>query len=209
MLFLVFHLSMNAVAIFSDKAYDAICGFLGANWYALAGTAVIAAGVGLHFIYATYLTWLNLKARGDKRYEVQGASKGVTWASRNMFVLGLIVCGGLLIHLYNFWYNMQFVELAYSHEQIEALGLCPKEGAAKVAELFSSPVYCVIYLVWFAAIWFHLTHGVWSMFQTIGWDNKIWMPRLKCVANIVATLLMLGYAAIVVIFYIKSLCPCC
>ena len=35
-LFLTFHLSMNLVALFSGNAYNAICGFLGANWYALA-----------------------------------------------------------------------------------------------------------------------------------------------------------------------------
>ena len=43
-LFITFHAVMNAVALVSMDAYEAICHFLGANWYALAGTAVIAAG---------------------------------------------------------------------------------------------------------------------------------------------------------------------
>ena len=64
---------------------------------------------------------------------------------------------GLLLHLYNFWYNMQFAEIIGNHE----LGpFPPADGAAYIAALFSSPVYCIIYLVWFAAIWFHLTHGI-------------------------------------------------
>ena len=42
-LFLTFHMSMNLVAIFSEEGYNMVCEFLGANWYALAGTAVIAA----------------------------------------------------------------------------------------------------------------------------------------------------------------------
>ena len=38
-LFLLFHMSMNIVAIISPEAYNMICALLGANWYALAGTS--------------------------------------------------------------------------------------------------------------------------------------------------------------------------
>ena len=38
-LFILFHMSMNIVAIISPEAYNTICALLGANWYALAGTA--------------------------------------------------------------------------------------------------------------------------------------------------------------------------
>ena len=62
-LFLIFHMSMNAVAIFSGESYNAICEFLGANWYALVGTAVLAGGCVLHIIFATILTLRNQKAR--------------------------------------------------------------------------------------------------------------------------------------------------
>ena len=50
-LFLTFHMSMNLVAIFSEEGYNMVCEFLGANWYALAGTAVIAAGAVLHILF--------------------------------------------------------------------------------------------------------------------------------------------------------------
>ncbi len=204
-LFLVFHLVMNMLAVFSAESYNMVCGFLGANWYALLGTAVLAGGAGLHIVYAFYLTLLNYIARGSKRYAVGSRAKGVSWASQNMLVLGFIVVCGLGVHLFNFWYNMQWVEITMSHEEIAAACLEPQNGAAKVAALFANPVYCVIYLAWFVALWFHLTHGVWSMFQSAGLDNKVWLPRLKCVANIAATLIMLGFAFIVVFFYVKSL----
>ncbi len=38
-LFILFHMSMNITAIISPEAYNMICELLGANWYALAGTA--------------------------------------------------------------------------------------------------------------------------------------------------------------------------
>ena len=202
-LFLLFHMSMNLAAVFSTEAYNAICEFLGANWYALVGTLVLAAGFLVHIIYASILTLRNRAARGDKRYAVTAMPAGVSWASRNMYILGAIVVLGLILHLYNFWYKMQFAEIIGDHN-LGAFG--PTDGAAYIADLFSNPVYCIIYLVWFVAIWFHLTHGFWSAFQTIGWDNQIWLGRLKCIANIFATVVFLGFAVVVVAFYLRSLC---
>ena len=204
-LFLLFHMSMNLAAVFSTEAYNAICEFLGANWYALAGTLILAAGVVVHLVYATVLTLHNRSSRGSQRYAMTAEPEGVTWASRNMYVLGIIIVLGLLLHLYNFWYNMQFAEIIGNHE----LGpFPPADGAAYLAALFSSPVYCIIYLVWFAAIWFHLTHGFWSAFHTIGWDNQTWLPRLKRIANVVATIVFLCFALVVIVFYLRSLGVC-
>ena len=61
-LFILFHMSMNIVAIFSPEAYNTVCAFLGANWYALVGTLVLVAGILIHFIYALVLTVNNYKA---------------------------------------------------------------------------------------------------------------------------------------------------
>lgn len=201
-LFLTFHMAMNIVSIISEDAYNAVAAFLGANWYALAGTLVLAAGVAIHFIFAAVLTLQNMKARGRQRYAVQKRQQGVAWASRNMFVLGVIVVIGLLLHLWNFWYNMQLQEILGHHAN--QYGYSVSDASALIRDLFASPIYCIVYIVWFAAIWFHLTHGFWSMFQTVGWANKKWYPRLKTISNIYATLLMLGFAAVVVVFFLKS-----
>ena len=49
---------------------------------------------------------------------------------------------------------------------------CPTDGAAYIRETFGCPVFTVLYLIWLAALWFHLTHGFWSALQTLGWSNK-------------------------------------
>ena len=79
-LFLLFHMSMNLAAVFSTEAYNAICEFLGANWYALAGTLILAAGVVVHLVYATVLTLHNRSSRGSQRYAMPDEHEGVTWA---------------------------------------------------------------------------------------------------------------------------------
>ena len=112
-LFLTFHGCMNLVALFSEEGYNMICEFLGANWYAVVATLGLAALAVIHIVYAFILTAQNRKARGDNRYEVATeVNPGIVeWSSKNMLVLGIIICVGLLLHLWNFWYNMMFAEL--------------------------------------------------------------------------------------------------
>ncbi|MBQ5371554.1 MAG: succinate dehydrogenase cytochrome b subunit [Rikenellaceae bacterium] len=208
-LFLLFHMSMNIAALFSAEAYNAICAFLGANWYAVAGTGVLAAGVFVHFAYALMLTIQNRKARGQQRYAVTVTEKGVSWASKNMLVLGVIVIGGLLVHMCHFWSKMMLVELMGEHSVVVGgMELVPTDGAALIAFTFSKWYNVLIYVVWLAALWFHLSHGVWSMIQTVGWANDKWYPRLKCLSTLVATLVCGGFALVAVVFFVKSL-GCC
>ena len=210
-LFLTFHCCMNIVALFSGEAYNMICELLGANWYALVATLGLAALAVIHIVYAFILTAQNRSARGNSRYDVAttvNAGK-VEWASKNMLVLGIIICLGLLLHLFNFWYNMMFAEIVGMET-----ALSPTDGFGWIKETFSNPVFVVLYIVWLVAIWFHLSHGFWSAMQTFGWSGKIWLKRWMCIGNIYVTLLFLGFLVVVLAFAFgcaPSLCDgtCC
>ena len=205
-LFLLFHLSMNVAAVFSGEAYNMVCSLLGSNWYAVAATLVLAAGVVIHFVYAIILTLQNRKARGNDRYAINARPKGVERASQNMFVLGLIVILFMLLHFSQFWYKMMFAELIGHHEV--ALGsamVSPQDGAAFINYYFQgNAVITVLYLIWYVALWFHLTHGFWSAIQTIGWNNTIWMNRWECISKIVATVICGLFAIITIIFFLNG-----
>ena len=205
-LFLLFHLSMNVAAVFSGEAYNMVCSLLGSNWYAVAATLVLAAGVVIHFVYAIILTLQNRKARGNDRYAINARPKGVEWASQNMFVLGLIVILFMLLHFSQFWYKMMFAELIGHHEV--ALGsamVSPQDGAAFINYYFQgNAVITILYLIWYVALWYHLTHGFWSAIQTIGWNNTIWMNRWECISKIVATVICGLFAIITIIFFLNG-----
>lgn len=219
-LFLTFHACMNVVALFSAEAYNAICAFLGANWYAVVATAALAALVALHFIFAIILTLQNRKARGGSNYAVSTkvVAGKVEWASKNMFVLGIIVCLGLLLHLYNFWYNMMFAELFPNlvTPMVNAAGenIKPSDGFEFIKVTFANPCFASLYVIWIVAIWFHLSHGFWSALQTLGWNGKTWFCRWKLIGIIYVTLLMLMFLVVVLAFAFgcaPSLCAgsCC
>lgn len=202
-LFLTFHASMNVVALFSAEGYNMICEFLGSNWYAVAATLALAALVVIHIIYAFWLTMQNRKARGNNRYDVTSKPDKVEWASQNMLVLGIIVVLGMVLHLYNFWYNMMFAELRGDPYMG---GLHATDGYGYIVATFSNPVYTVLYIIWLAALWFHLTHGFWSAIQTLGWNGKVWFDRWKCIGNIYTTIVILMFLVVALYF---SFCGGC
>ncbi len=209
-LFLLFHMCMNMVAVFSAEKYNAVCEFLGSHWYAVAGTAVLAFGFIFHIIYAFILQIQNRKARGNDRYDNQNLPKGVEWSSKNMLALGGIVLCGLLLHFAHFWAKMMYVDLVSTEAEIDSMvkagGIAPTDGAAWINFYFSKWYFVVIYLVWFAAIWLHLNHGFWSAFHTLGASNNKWIPRLKTISTVFTTVVMGGFALVVLVAFFRSMC---
>lgn len=183
-----------------------VCEFLGANWYALIGTGVLALGFILHIVYATWLTVQNRKARGHERYEVTSRPPQVEWSSKNMLVLGIVILAFLVLHLVQFWSKMQWAEIT-GHEVVD-----PATGAVVPAAAgtwflqmaFSNGIFLAAYLIGFIALWFHMTHGFWSMFQSCGWNGRTWMPRLKCIGNWWATIVCLLFAAEAIVFTVQA-----
>lgn len=190
-LFLLFHMSMNLVLLFSYDAYNFIANeILGANWWAIIGTGVLALGFVVHIIYAIILTLQNKKARGSDKY-ASASKTPVAWSSKNMFVLGVFIVLFLLIHLYQLWYNMQFKELLQ-------LPGAREDSAELVTEVLSNGWIFAIYIIAFIALWLHLTHGFWSALQTVGWNNTKWMNRTKVIGNVFATIICLGFMIVAI-----------
>ena len=218
-LFLTFHVLMNAVAIFCPEAYNKICGILGANWYAVAATLGLAALFVIHIIYAFWLTYQNKKARGNDAYEITSRPKSVEWASQNMLVLGIVIACFTVLHLYQFWGHMMLAEL-FPCLGIQTVATCPvsgqevvvaaNDGWGQIMTYFGGPLgwaVLAIYLIGFAALWFHMTHGFWSAFQSLGTNNDTWLPRLKATSNAWATIVCLLFAVEAVVFTLKAQCP--
>ena len=195
-LFLTFPMVMNLTYVFDpdNVVYGTICEILSMGWVNVV-VPVLAAFFLLHIVYAFVLTVGNLKARGDQRYEVSNKAATDSWSARNMFVLGLIVLCGIALHLVNFWAKMQLQNW---------MGGAEADPYQLMGEVFGKWWVLCIYLVWFAALWFHLTHGFWSALQTLGWNNQIWFKRWKWITCIYVTLLMLGFVLVAVFAFCKA-----
>lgn len=203
-IFLCLHMTINFFSVFDtfNGVYGSADGLfkLGCDFMALpivtVMVPVLALGFILHIAYGCILTWKNIKARGGyNRYEVASKANADSWASKNMFVLGIVILGLLFIHLSHFWAEMQLKELMGEHSEnpYELLNIT-----------FKNWWMVAIYIVWFVSLWFHLTHGFWSMLHTIGWNNDNWIKRLKIIGGIVATIICAGFIAVAINAYMQA-----
>lgn len=187
--FLLLHVSINLIALFSREAYEAACNFMDTDILVQIMVPVLALGFAIHIIYSIIITMKNMKAR-PVNYDVKNKAEA-DWASRNMFVLGVIVLGFLGLHLTHFWSKMQLQHF---------IGRSGENPYDLLVNVFSKWYYSLLYIVWVIALYFHISHGFWSAFQTLGVNNYKWIPRWKCIAKIYAIVVVLGFISIPVYF---------
>lgn len=194
--FLCVHLALNLLLIFDNSGalFNEGAHFMATNPIIKIVEPILAIGFIIHIIWATALTLQNQKARPVK-YAQRNQSQNATWASRNMYILGGLVLVFLIIHLYNFWWNVKFgvLEIVPGTDMHDTYTL--------VASLFkSSIIYCAIYVVGAVLLGLHLTHGFWSAFQSIGFSNDIWRKRLEWLAYFFAIIFAVGFSIIPLYF---------
>jgi succinate dehydrogenase / fumarate reductase cytochrome b subunit len=167
---------------------------------------VLALGFIIHIIWSGWITIENMRARPTK---YAGGDKLISWyaPSKNMFILGGLVLAFLVLHISNFWWKMKVTGaplLAETHVDVAGVATEMENAYALVSSLFiNSMFHNIVYIIGSIFLGLHLSHGFWSAFQTIGLNNDIWVKRLKCLANLFAIVLALGFAYIPIYFMIK------
>ena len=159
---------------------------------------VLALGFLVHICYGIWLTVRNMKAVGGlKRYEVPSKAAVDSWSAKNMVVLGVVILGFICFHLTHFWAKMQLPEMF-------GIGTYEDNPYVLLNAVFGKWWITLLYLVWFVAVWLHLVHGFWSMFQTVGWSGQTWMKRLKVIGVVVASIICLAFAAVAVNAFLQA-----
>jgi succinate dehydrogenase / fumarate reductase, cytochrome b subunit len=154
----------------------------------------------LHTVQGILLFLANRKAKGET-YAVKTIPPGVSWSSQNMALLGTLILFFLIIHMGDFWGKMK-------------LGVLSKKGYAdfnngepvydlyqRVAEAFTNPFLVGVYVIGQVVLFFHLSHGFQSAFQTLGWNHPKYMPIIKGIGTLYAILVPALFALIPIIFY--------
>lgn len=194
-LFVVGHLLGNLQIFLGPEAINRYGNFLQTNpeliWPARIGLLLM---VGLHIWAAIKLTMENRAARpvAYAQYEVVVA----TYASRTMFMSGLIILAFIIYHLLHFTVQVQQINLT-GQNFLEFHDPQQRHDIFKMMVLgFSRFWVSAFYLLGMALLCLHLSHGVSSMFQSLGWKNQRYGPFLDKFAQIGALLIFLGYASI-------------
>lgn len=165
-LFLTQHFVINITSVFSPKTFNVLSHFMGNNAVVqFLLQPLLIAGVLFHFLMGFVLEAQNRNARASKYGSYKGAANA-SWGSRNMLLSGAVVLSFLGLHFYDFW----IPEMNYKY--IEALPLNPDRYYEETVHKFENPIRVGLYVLSFAFLALHLSHGFQSSFQSIGFNNK-------------------------------------
>jgi succinate dehydrogenase / fumarate reductase cytochrome b subunit len=201
MLFLVVHLLGNLQLLVLDQgeAFNTYSYFMTHNPLIKIISYSLYAFILWHAVQGIRLWQNNRAARGEMRYAVN-YSRPEERASRNMAWFGIVIFVFLLLHMWQFWFQMKFGDLrevsvaAYDDHKVKDLYL-------PVAVAFKNIYYVVFYVVCMVVIGFHLWHGFWSSFQTLGINHRRYNPLIKTIGYAYSILIPLGFAIIPIWFY--------
>jgi succinate dehydrogenase / fumarate reductase cytochrome b subunit len=152
----------------------------------------------LHIWSAVTLTLENRSARpvGYQQAQFPGAS----YASRTMIWSGLVIAAFVVFHLLH--YTAQVPGLNGTGQDFHTFETTLRDGTVchdvfkMMVVGFSNPVVAGFYLVAVSLLCLHLGHGVGAMFQSLGFKDDVWGPRLDRLATAAAWVLVTGYASI-------------
>jgi succinate dehydrogenase / fumarate reductase cytochrome b subunit len=157
--FLIVHAIGNSTTLISKEVFNSYAEHLHSLGY-----LIPVFEIGLLIIFLTHVTFAfilffeNFQAR-DSRYQMQKSSGGRTLGSRTMPYTGVIILIFIAIHLNNF----HFIEKTTTIGEL-------------VKSTLSQPVTGLFYIAAMVALILHLSHGFWSLFQTLGINH----PRYNC-----------------------------
>jgi len=149
--------------------------------------AVMLAVVGVHICYGVILTLEN-KAANPSVYAVKRQLKA-SFASENMIWTGLLLAAFIVYHLLQFTIKVT-PDVAWTANQAVV------DVYKMVVTSFSSGLIVVLYAVAMVMLFLHLSHGIPSFLQTMGWNNDKTIPTFGTAGKVIAALLMLAYISI-------------
>lgn len=207
MIFLLVHLGVNALLLVPDggEFFNAGAHFMATNPAVKIMEPILGLGFLVHIVYGVVLTLQNRKARGSAQYASGNKTKGVTWASQNMLVLGITILAFLVLHIAHFWVKMKVTGddlLAHTTINIGGVPTEVENAYALVNATFSELWIVLVYVVAGIGLAIHLSHGFWSSFQSIGFSNNLWRKRLTTIGQVYAWFVGLGFALIALLQYI-------
>lgn len=154
---------------------------------------VVRLVLGSAFILHIYLgIVLKLENYAARPVPYKGAKTvKASLASRTMIWTGLVVLAFVVYHILHYTARVTQPELA---------GLTDAEGRFDVYSMvvmgFSNVAISIAYIISVGLLSYHLSHGVASMFQTVGWNSPAWQKRLDVIAWFFTIVLFVGFASV-------------
>lgn len=202
-LFLAVHLAGNLQLLKSDcgESFNTYAYFMTHNPLIKVISYGNYAFILLHAFQGIRIWRANIAARGPIKYAVNH-TRSSERSARNMAWLGIILLVFIILHMYQFWFQMHFgtlpaVEVAAYDHPVNNLYI---PAVAAYGNIF----YVLFYVICMGVVGMHLWHGFWSAFQTLGLNHRKYNPVIRVIGYAYATIVPVGFAIIPLYMYFMN-----
>ena len=190
--FLIAHMVGNLKMYMGPEAFNHYAEFLREVGYPvlphMAGLwifrVILLGCVGLHMLSAWQVYTQSRNARGSKYTKEESLS--FAYASRTMRWGGVIIAAFVVYHLLHFTIGVEWVH----REFVQG------EAYQNVVYGFQNPVVSGFYVLALVMLTFHVYHGLWSAFQTVGANHPQYNPFRRPLALVLALVLLAGFLTV-------------
>lgn len=188
-IFILIHLIGNSTIFFGPNGINAYAEHLHSLpplvW---AFRLFMLAAIAVHICYGVTLTLEN-KAANPGAYAVKRNLKA-SFASENMIWTGLLVALFILYHLAQF-------TIHGTPDVVVGLDAANRPDVFRmVVTSFGNGLISLAYMFAMLMLFLHLSHGIPSFLQTMGWNNEKTIPVFGTGGKVISAVLMLAYISI-------------
>jgi succinate dehydrogenase / fumarate reductase cytochrome b subunit len=194
--FVVMHMLGNQLIYVGDRAFNLYGHAIVSNPLLYLAEAGLAAIFLTHLFLAMRLTIENHRARPEKYYVKRPTGRGATFASSTMPYTGLVILIFLVFHIMHFKFGPIY-KISYDGVEVRDL-------YRLLIEYFRSPLAVAWYLFAMVCLGIHLSHGIWSAFQSLGFSHPKYTPALRTGSKLLSIFVALGFAALPIYCYLQG-----
>ena len=184
-LFVLSHMLGNLLIFVSPQAYNEYGHALISNPFIYLIDAGLVAMFVMHLGIALKLSLENASARKEKYAVSSSGDKGTSLITKTMWHQGIVILVFTVYHLITFKYGTVY-EITYD-------GVMMRDLHGLVIEVFQSPLYVVGYSIALVVLGVHLSHGVSSSLQSLGFHHPKYTPKLKLIGRLYAFVVAVGF----------------
>lgn len=190
--FLIVHAYVNSMIFVGEDAFNSAADFMGTTIAIRIMEVGLFAGIILHIVQGYLLVQRNLATRSE-RYHIKPGNKTSAWYSRSMGLLGTLILLFLVVHIAHFWVPSRVTHDLNETQLIN--GRTTHNLYQRMLEVFQSPVVVIIYLLGVFSLAWHLVHGFYSAFQTMGLTTHKYKKMIRNIGIVFSVVICLLFAA--------------
>ncbi len=198
--FLVIHLAGNLQLLLpAERAqlqYNLYSELLSHNIIIKLISYLLYASILLHALYA-FLLEVKRRVATGQAYAYDRRKQVSPWYRRQMTFLGVLLLVFLVVHMKNFWYVYKF-----GFVPLDSVGR--KDLYIIVANAYKQWWYVLFYVICMLALGYHLWHGFYSAFQTLGLYHKKYGRWMKIAGQAFSVIVTAGFIFIPIYMYFKQ-----